>query len=146
MSSSVRGDKSHIRILKNGKTVEWFEITSFDEADESQPHKSFYVGERKPEVDIFEMGYGGTINGEIKNEVVDALMQEVRTARNSGVGIPEISVQIYQRYPDGAMNGQAGRTTIFTDVQFISSGHIGGASEKTTKSLTFTAGDKILVA
>ena len=146
MASSVRGDKSHVRIIKNGQTVEWFEITSFDDSDESQHHKSYYVGERKPETDVFEMGYGGTINGEVKNEVIEELMQEVRIARNRGFGIPQINLQIYQRYNDGALNGQEGRTIVFTDVQFTSSGHIGGAAEKTTKTLTFTASDKILMS
>lgn len=142
---TVRGDKSHIRILRNGVQVDWQEILSFDDAAESQHHKSHYVGKERPETDVFEMGYGGTINGEIRNDVVDQLMQEIRTARKSGVATPVVNIMVYQRYPDGALDGSAGKTVLFTDVQFTEGGHIGGAPEKTTKSLTFTAADKILL-
>ena len=145
MSASIRGDKGHVRIIKNGQEVAWFEITSVDDADESQHVKSHYVGRKRPETDVFEMGYNGTITGEVKNEVVDALMEEVRVARKSGVAIPQIAIMVYMEYPDGAINGQAGRTTIFTDVQFTSSGHLGGATEKVTKTLQFSAADKKLI-
>ena len=145
MSASIMGDKGHLRIIMDGREIAWFEQVRFDEADESQQFKSFYVGSPKPEVDTQIMGYNGTISGEIKNEAVDDMMQVIRDARQSGAAYPRITLVYTQQYPDGGLAGDASRTTVFTDVHFTSSSSTGGSNEKISKNLSFSAGEKRLL-
>ena len=74
MSSSIRGDKNHVRIYKDGQPVAWFEITNIDENEDSQNTESYYCGEKVGETDTLMMGWSGTITGEVKNEAVDQLI------------------------------------------------------------------------
>lgn len=139
MAASIRGDKGHVRILKNGEIVSWFELTSFDVQEDSQNTESYYVGRKKPETDKNQMGWSGSMAGEVKNAEVDLLIQEINDALNAGVQPPQINLVLVEEYPDG---GNAS-THVFTDVQLVyASRHQGGVQEKITKSLNFRAADK----
>lgn len=153
MSTSIRGDKGSIRILKNGQPVPILEIVSIDFAEESQQTKTYYCGRRDPETDVLPMGWNGSLTVEVKNDALDALMQEIDEARRAGVASPAIAILIYEAYPDGTSgSGQLGlaenedgRATIFTDVQLTySNRRQGGVQEKIMKTLSFSASRKIL--
>ena len=138
MATAIRGDKSHVRILKDGQPVDWQEITNIQDGETSQYIEDHYCGRKKPEVDVLMMGYEGTINGLVKNANIDILMQEIRDARKSGVSLPQINIVYVEQYDDAPS-----RTFLFTDVQLIFSNRTGaGANEKVTKTVSFKASDK----
>ena len=146
MSASIRGDKQHIRILKDGEQVALFTVTGFDHSEDSQNIESYYAGQREPETDTLMMGFSGSMTTEVKNEVVEALIQEIRDARKSGSALPQVQIVVSEIYPDGSLNGNPGASFLFTDVQLIySSRRAGGANEKIVKTLSFKAADMVIV-
>ena len=62
MSASIRGDKGHVRILRDGAVVAISEITDIDFSENSQEHESYYVGQSKPETDVLTMGWNGSFS------------------------------------------------------------------------------------
>ena len=144
MSASIRGDKNHVRIIKDGQQIAWLEMTRIDASEDSQNTESYYCGKKEPETDTLMMGFSGQIVGEVKNQAVDLLIHEIRTARKSGVALPQVSIIEYEEYPDGGVNGEPGQTFLYTDVQFIFSPgkSAGGANEKVTKGLSFKSSDR----
>ena len=139
MAASIRGEKAHVRILENGQIVDWFELTGFDFQEDSQNTESYYLGRKKPETDKLQMGWSGSLTGEVKSAVVDELIQRINDAVNAGVQPPAISLVLIEEYPDTASDS----THVFTDVQLIySNRRQAGVNEKISKTLTFRAADK----
>ena len=135
---TIRGDKNHVRILKNGAQVDWQEITSITDGETSQFQENYFCGRENPEVDVLMMGFEGTINGLVLNSAIDALIQEIRDARKARVALPEINIIYVEQYPNNTST-----TFLFTDVQLIfANRNAGGANEKVTKSISFKASDK----
>ena len=146
MSASIRGDKGHVRIIKNGEQVAWFEVTGLNSQEDTQLTESHYCGSKKPETDALMMGWSGTINGEVKNDAVEQLILEIRQARRSGVGLPQVNILYHEEYPDGALDGSNGKTFLFTDAELVYGGrNAAGAPDKITKSLNFKASDALEV-
>ena len=144
MAASIRGDKNHVRILKNGEQVAWFEITNVDSSEDSQNIESYFCGQREPETDTLMMGYSGTIQGEVKNDAVDQLIQEIRDARKSGVALPSVQLLIHEEYGDEA--GTPATTFLYTDVQLTYGSHrFAGMQEKVQKTLNFKASDRRII-
>ena len=143
MSTSIRGDKGHVRLLINGQPVGWFEIINIDEAEDSQNTETYYCGRKEPETDTLMMGWSGSITGEVKNDAVDLVIQRIRDARKAGVALPQVSMIVYEEYPDGSTGGAAGATFLYTDVQLTyASRRAGGMQEKIQKVLNFKAADR----
>lgn len=139
MAASIRGEKGLVRILKNGEIVSWFELTGFDCQEDSQTTESYYIGRKKPETDKFQMGWSGTLTGEVKNAEIDLLVQEINDALNSGVQPPQISIVLVEQYPDT----QSSSTHVFTDVQIVyANRRQSGVQEKISKTINFRAADK----
>lgn len=137
----IRGDKSHVRILKDGAQVAWAELTNMTHGETSEYIEHNLIGERKPRVDVLMMGFEGTINGLVTNNSIDVLIQEIRDARKAGVSLPVINILYTELYPGGQQ-----QTFLFTDVQLmLSNRSASGANEPITKSISFKASDVRLV-
>lgn len=146
MSASIRGDKSHVRIIRNGQPELIYSITGMDVTENSQTIQSYYAGQTQSETDVLMMGFSGSIQVEVKNDGIDVLIDAVRAARNSGSAVPQVTITVYEEYPDGALDGSTGKGFLYTDVQLTLGGsRLGGATEKLTKSLNFTCSDKVLI-
>lgn len=139
--ASIRGDKSNVRILSNGQAVAWFEITNFDFQEQTQIHKSYFVGNSKPETDKDHMGWSGNIVGEVKNDALDRLIEESNRADRAGVNTPDITIFYNERYPDGSI-----KTWLFSGCRLQMSRNQAGVNSKTQKSITFEAEDRESVA
>lgn len=137
----IRGDKCKVRILKDGAQVAYADVDNITHSETSQFIEHNLVGEKKPRVDVYMMGYEGTINGLVTNNSIDVLIQEIRDARKAGVALPVINILYTESYPDGTT-----QVFLFTDVQLtLSNRSSAGANEPITKSLAFKASDLRLV-
>jgi len=144
MSASIRGDKGHVRIVRNGQQIAWFEVTGLDSQEDTQLTESYYCGSKNPESDGLMMGWSGSVTGEVKNNAVESLIMEIRQARKSGVALPQVNIIYHEEYPDGGVDGGNGATYLFTDVQLTYGGRrAAGAPEKITKTLNFKASDMV---
>ena len=133
----IRGDKAHVRILKDGAQVGVNELLNITYSETSQKIEHHLVGEKKPRVDVQMMGFEGTLNGIVLTPDLDQLIQEIRDARKSGVSLPVINIIYVIQYH----NAQT-RTFLFTDVQLIlGSKSMGGAPEPLTRNINFSASD-----
>ena len=138
MPASIHGDKSQLRILEDGQTVDFFTITSFDAREDSQAGKSYYVGEKDPETFKNIMGWSGQLNGEVKSPAIDYLIQRQNDAYRAGVNVPNITIVLVHSYENGSAS-----TDVFLGVTMnYDSIRIGGVNEKTTKSISFEAKSK----
>ena len=137
----IRGDKSQVRILRDGAQVAWGELANITYGETSQYVEHNLIGEKKPRVDVLMMGFEGTINGLVTNASIDRLIQEIRDARKSGVSLPVVDILYTESYPDGT-----NQTFLFVEVQLMLSNRSGaGANEPITKSISFKASDLRLV-
>ena len=131
----IRGDKSHIRILKDGQPTAWSEATNMTYGEVSQFINDHYCGRKDPEVDVLTMGYEGSINFLVKDDSVDVLMAEIKAARDAGVALPTIDIIYVEQYPGGAQT-----SFHFIGVELILANRTSaGSDQKITKSLNFKA-------
>ena len=72
MAVSIRGDKEHVRILRDGATVGIYEITNVSIREDAQVTDSLYVGAKKNEPDKAQMGWSGSFEMEVKNSEISA--------------------------------------------------------------------------
>lgn len=137
----IRGDKSQLRILRDGEQIAWTHLTNITESETSQYIEHHLIGHKKPLVDVLMMGFEGQINGLVVNPEIDRLIQEIRDARKAGVALPEINIVYTEKYQDGRI-----QTFLFTDVQIMLANRTGGGeNEPITKAISFKASDKRLL-
>lgn len=140
MPASVRGDKYHARILRDGALVDENTITGFDQREDSQISDSLYMGAKKNQPDKAQMGWSMSFNMEVKNANIDYLIQDYNEAQRANVTVPSITVVIITELPGGEF-----KQFTFPDcVPILESEQASGIQDKVTRSLSFKSRDRIV--
>ena len=138
----IRGDKSQVRILRDGQQIAWTYLTNLTYNETSRIDEHYPIGRKKPIIETLQMGWEGQMNGLVINSDIDRMLQDLRDANRSGVAVPVMNIVYTERYPDGSIE-----TFLFTGVKFILGNRAaGGANETITKTVNFKADDLRIIS
>ena len=132
MPASIRGHQGQFKIFENGELVDVAEIVSFDVTQDSDFSRSEYVGRSIPEGDQSIKGWSGSLDAEVKNDVIDAFIDALVTNNLNGIGVSDYTLLLTEQYGDGQT-----ASYIYVDCQFKMSKRQSGLSDKMTKRLEF---------
>jgi len=131
---SIRGHQGRIKVFKNGQEAGIINLTRFEVAQDSSFIKSFYVGQPIPEGDQSIEGWSGSIDSEVKDDAVDALIDALINSNLAGIGVDEVTMILDEFYGNGQI-----ASYVYSDMQFKMSKSNPGQNEKITKRLDFQA-------
>jgi hypothetical protein len=131
---SIRGHQGRIDFFENGALAGIANITSVDITQDSSFMRSYYVGKPEPEGDQAVEGWSGSVDAEVKDAIVDKLIDGLVTNNLNGIGISDYSLTTTEFYADGTS-----QTYVYYDVQLKMSKKQSGLNEKMTKRLEFQA-------
>jgi len=131
---SIRGHKGQFKLFENGQLSNIVDITSVSVSQDSSFSRTFYVGRPLPEGDQSIEGWSGSIDLEVKDDSVDALIDALVTNNLNGIGVSDYTFLTVEEYGDGTR-----ASYVYFDVQWKMSKSQSGLNEKMTKSLEFQA-------
>lgn len=138
MSASIRGHQGQIKFFKNGGDLEIVNLTKVDINQDSTFSRSMYVGAPVPEGDQAIEGWSGSVEAEVKDAILDEMIDALVTDNLNGVGVADYTFVTTENYPDGSS-----KSYVYFDVQMKMSKSQAGLNEKMTKKLDFQASGRI---
>jgi hypothetical protein len=138
MSASIRGHMGEIKFFENGAPAGLVDLTSVDVNQDSSFSRTFYIGRPVGEGDQSIDGWSGSVEAEVKDDVIDKFIDALVTNNLNGIGISDYTFVTTEKYPDGSQ-----ASYVYFDVQFKMSKHQKGLNEKITKRLDFQAAGRI---
>lgn len=138
MSASIRGHQGQIKFFKNGGDLEIVNLTKVDINQDSTFSRSMYVGAPVPEGDQAIEGWSGSVEAEVKDAILDEMIDALVTDNLNGVGVADYTFVTTESYPDGSS-----KSYVYFDVQMKMSKSQAGLNEKMTKKLDFQASGRI---
>lgn len=134
MAASLRGHQVALKLYVNGKETARIPVTKFSFSQDSSFSRSFYVGAPTAEGDQSIEGWSGSLDVEVKDAVIDDMINSVIAGNQNGLGVDEIVIGYSEFYADGTVASYT-----FADVQLKMSTSVGGLGEKVTKKLDWQA-------
>lgn len=131
---TIRGHQGIVKAFVDGEEQVIDSITRFSMNQDASPTRQFFVGNPYPEGDTSYEGWSGTIDLQVRNAVVDDLIDRIVDANHRGLAVPDVSILLTERYTDGTS-----ATWAFFDVQLRMSRDQSGLQEKITKRLDVQA-------
>jgi hypothetical protein len=93
-----------------------------------------YVGNPIPEGDQTIEGWSGSLDAEVKDAVIDQLIDAVVTNNLNGVGVDDLTLVTTEFYADGSV-----QSYVYIDIQLKMSRNQKGLGDKITKRLDLQA-------
>lgn len=140
MTTSIRGHKTRMEFIQDGQEQVVDTITGFQVNQDSSFMRSEYVGNPVPEGDQAIQGFSGSLDMEVKNDLIERVVDAMITNNLNGIGVSDYQLIDTEEYPDGTQ-----ATYAYFDVQFKLSKTASGLSEKVTKKLDWQASGRIRV-
>lgn len=134
MTASIRGHQGLFKAYQDGKEIVIDTITSVSVNQDSSFSRSMYVGNPVPEGDQVMEGWSGSIDMEVKNDVVETFIDALVTNNLNGIGVSEYAFISTENYPDGTSSSY-----LYFDVQWKMGKSQSGMNEKIKKTLSFQA-------
>ena len=131
---SIRGHQGRIKLFSNGQPTGIVTITRFEVNQDSSFIRTNYVGQSIPEGDQAMEGWSGSIDLEVKDDSVDAMIDSLVQGNLAGIGVDDITMILDELYPNGQVSSY-----VYVDMQFKMSKTNSGLNEKMTKRLEFQA-------
>jgi hypothetical protein len=138
MPASIRGHQGLFKVFENGSEVVIDTITNVSVNQDSNFMRSMYVGNPLPEGDQSIEGWSGSIDMEVKNDVVDQFIDGLVTNNLNGIGVSDYTFITTENYPDGSS-----ASYVYFDCQWSMSKSQSGLSDKMTKTLNFQASGRV---
>lgn len=138
MAASIRGHQAVFKMYVNGGEVVLDTITNVSVNMDSSFSRSEYVGQPLSEGDQSIQGWSGSLDMEVKNDVVEQMMDALITNNLNGIGVSDYTFITTEKYPDGTQ-----ASYVYFDCQFSLSKSQSGLSDKVTKSLSFQASGRV---
>lgn len=140
MAASIRGHSGLFKVFENGAEHIFDTITSVSVNQDSSFSRSEYVGNPVPEGDQSLLGWSGSFDMEVKNDVADAFIDNLVTNNLNGIGVSDYTFITTELYPDGTS-----ASYVYFDCQFSLSKSQSGLSDKITKSMNFQASGRLRI-
>lgn len=134
MAASIRGHRGSLKVYNNGADAAIVNITKFEANQDSSFMRTFYAGNPVPEGDQTVEGWSGSMDLEVKDEEVDAVIDEIIDANQAGVGVPDMTLVLAEEYSDGRV-----ASYVYFDVQMKMGKSSAGLNEKMTKKVDWQA-------
>lgn len=138
MAASIRGHQGQFKIFENGAPVGIANITKVSVAQDSTFSRSFYVGAPIGEGDQAIEGWSGSLEVEVKDDLVDKFIDGLVQNNLAGIGVSDYTFTTTENYPDGTT-----ASYVYFDCQWKMSRDQGGLNEKMTKKLEFQSSGRI---
>jgi hypothetical protein len=138
MPASIRGHQGLFKVFENGSEVVIDTITSVSVNQDSNFIRSMYVGNPIPEGDQSIEGWSGSIDMEVKSDVVDAFIDGLVNNNLNGIGVSDYTFITTENYPDGSS-----ASYVYFDCQWSMTKSQSGLSDKMTKTLNFQASGRV---
>lgn len=138
MSPSIRGHQALFKAYVNGSELILDTITNVSVNLDSNFSRSMYVGNPLSEGDQSIEGWSGSLDMEVKNDLVEKFIDALITNNMNGIGVADYTFITTEKYPDGSS-----ASYVYVDVQWSLSKSQSGLSDKITKSLSFQASSRI---
>lgn len=138
MPASIRGHQGLFKVFENGSEVVIDTITNVSVNQDSNFSRSMYVGNPLPEGDQSIEGWSGSIDMEVKSDIVDAFIDGLVTNNLNGIGVSDYTFITTENYPDGTS-----ASYVYFDCQWSMTKSQGGLSDKMTKTLNFQASGRV---
>jgi hypothetical protein len=138
MSASIRGHNGQIKFFKNGGDLGIVNLTKVSIQQDSSFMRSFYVGAPVPEGDQAFEGWSGSVDAEVKDAVLDEMIDALVTDNLNGIGVGDYTFVHTENYANGTT-----KSYVYFDCQFKMSKDQGGLNEKMTKKLDFQASGRL---
>ncbi len=138
MPASIRGHQGTLKFFKNGGEQAIIAITKASVNQDSTFSRAMYVGARLPEGDQTMDGWSGSLDCEVKDSVMDELIDALVTDNLNGIGVADYTMVLQENYGDGQLSSY-----VYFDMQFKMSKSQGGLNEKITKKLDFQASGRL---
>lgn len=138
MSASIRGHQGQIKFFKDGGDLKVANLTKVSISQDSTFTRSMYVGAAVPEGDQSFEGWSGSVDAEVKDAVIDEMMDALVTDNLNGIGVGDYTFVHTENYADGTT-----KSYVYFDCQFKMSKDQGGLNEKMTKKLDFQAAGRL---
>lgn len=131
---SIRGHQGRIKLFRNGQPAGIINVTRFEVNQDSSFSRSFYVGQQLPEGDQTVEGWSGSLDTEVKDDSIDALIDALVSSNLAGIGVDDVTMVLDELYPNGQL-----ASYVYVDMQFKMGKSNPGQNEKITKRLEFQA-------
>ena len=141
LQSTIRGHQAIFKFYQDGQEVVIDSITKVDVNQDAQHSKHVYVGNPIPERDTQYLGWNGSFEMEVRNDVIEKFMDALIAGNLNGIGVSDYTFIIRELYPDGTQSSYA-----YTDVVFSMARTQGGMDTKVMKTINFEAGTRIPLA
>jgi hypothetical protein len=138
MSASIRGHQGQFKIFQDGALQNIVNITKVDINQKSDFIQSNYVGNPVPEGDQTIMGFEGSVDLEVKDDVVDTFIDALITNNLNGIGVSDYTFISTENYADGRTSSY-----VYFDCQFKMSKSQEGLQSKMTKKLDFQCSGRV---
>ena len=137
---SIRGHQGTFKWFENGQEVVCDTVTNVSINQDSDFSRSEYVGNPIPEGDQSVKGWSGSIDMEVKSDIVDTFIDGLVNNNLNGIGVSDYTFISTENYADGRS-----ASYVYFDCQFKMSKTQPGLSDKMTKKLDMQASGRIRI-
>ena len=135
---TLRGHQARIKIFYNNAEQVIDTIQRISIGQESSFSRQYFVGNPIPEGDQSQDGWSGTLDVQVRNPIIDDLIDVLINANQRGIAIGDYALLTTELYSDGS-----NRSYMYSDMQFKMNRDQGGLQEKIMKRLDFQASIRI---
>jgi hypothetical protein len=141
VNSPILGHSGSLKIYVNGQLSGILTISEFNVDMQSAMNQVYYAGNAIPEGYQTLPHWTGNVELLVKDSIAEKLIDAIVGAVQSGVGFPQVVMNVTENYSDGTSS-----TYSYSDCQFKITRRQRGGQEHVTKRLEFQAMFRISIA